>query len=279
VGAGGRYVFGHNRANWADWIGAIAFAGVLTGVAAHGGLRAYAAIRTPRPPALARRVYMYAVYERFWHWLQSLVIVLLLFTGLIIHRPDIFAVFSFRHVVLTHNVLAAILVVNAALSLFYHLASGEIRQFLPRPYGFFDQAIVQARYYLTGIFKGAAHPFEKTPERKLNPLQQFTYIAILNVLLPLQVLTGALMWGAQQWPAAAATFGGLPLLAPVHSLCAWLFGAFIVAHVYLTTTGRAPLTSINAMIDGWDEVETHESESEEVASHDYSDSSQAAPAP
>ncbi len=150
---------------------------------------------------------MYGVYERFWHWLQTFVIVLLLFTGLIIHRPDIFGWFSFRNVVLVHNVLAALLVINAGLSLFYHLASGEIRQFIPRPYGFFDQAIVQAKYYLQGIFKGKGHPFEKTPEKKLNPLQQVTYFGILNVLLPLQIITGALMWGMQRWPSFAECTG------------------------------------------------------------------------
>ncbi len=180
---------------------------------------------------------MYEAYERFWHWLQTFTIVLLLFTGLIIHRPDIFGVFSFRNMVTVHNVLAAILVINAALSLFWHLASGEIRQFIPRPYGFFDQAIVQTKYYLQGIFKGNEHPFEKTKDKKLNPLQQVTYFGMLNVLLPLQIITGALMWGVQQWPQVAGLFGGLPVLAPFHSLVAWLFASFIVAHVYLTTTG------------------------------------------
>ena len=58
------------------------------------------------------------------------------------------------------------------------------------------------------------------------------------MLLPLQIITGALMWGVQQWPQAAAWSGGLPFLAPFHSLVAWLFASFIVAHVYLTTTGR-----------------------------------------
>ncbi len=279
--AEGRYVFGHDRAAWADWLGALAFVGVLAAVAGHGGLRAYAALRAPRPAPGTRRVYMYAVYERFWHWLQTFTIVLLLFTGLIIHRPDLFAVFSFRHVVLVHNVLAAVLVINAALALFYHLASGEIRQFLPRPYGFFDQAIGQAKFYLRGIFRGARHPFEKTPARKLNPLQQITYFGILNVLLPLQIVTGALMWGAQQWPQAAARLGGLALLAPVHSLVAWLFGAFVVAHVYLTTTGHAPLAGIQAMINGWEDVE-HHALGQEVSEHEHPQpgpGADAAPAP
>jgi thiosulfate reductase cytochrome b subunit len=159
-------------------------------------------------------------------------------------------------VVLVHNILAGIVIVNAALSLFYHLASGEIRQYLPRPAGFFDDAIRQAIFYLRGIFNGEPHPFEKTPERKLNPLQQATYFGLLNVLLPLQVITGALMWGAQRWPDLTARLGGLPFLAPFHTLVAWLFAAFVVGHVYLTTTGHAPLASIQAMMMGWDHLET-----------------------
>ena len=151
----------------------------------------------------------------------------------------------------------AILVVNAILSLFYHLASGEIQQYIPRPRGFFDQAIEQAKFYIGGIFRGDEHPFEKTPERKLNPLQQITYFGILNVLLPLQVITGALMWGAQRWPQVANALGGLAILGPFHTLVAWTFASFIVAHVYLTTTGHEPLAGIKGMIMGYDEVEVH----------------------
>jgi thiosulfate reductase cytochrome b subunit len=260
-----RYVFGHDRVPWIDWLGGLFFAGTLGAVLAHGSLRFYATLRNrTRKPELMK-VYMYAVYERFWHWLQTFTIVLLLFTGLIIHRPDIFGIFSFRYVVLVHNILAALLVINAFLSLFYHLVSGEIRQFIPKPYGFFNDAIIQTKYYLGGIFNGEAHPFEKVPQKKLNPLQQATYFAILNILLPLQIISGALMWGVQKVPQIASWFGGLPYLAPFHSLVAWLFAAFIVGHVYLTTTGAEPLTSIKAMINGWDELEVHQAVEETPA--------------
>ncbi len=251
------YVFGHDRASWIDWLGAVFFAGVILAVGAHATLRVINAMIQPRSKGQVKKVYMYSIYERIWHWLQTFVIVILLVTGLIIHRPDIFGFLSFRNMVTVHNVMAVLLVLNAVFSLFYHLVSGEIRQYIPRPYGFFDQAIVQAKYYLQGIFKGAPHPFEKTPASKMNPLQQVTYFGILNILLPLQIITGALMWGVQRWPEAASLLGGLPILAPFHSLVAWLFASFIVAHVYLTTTGLEPLTGIKAMMNGWEDVEEH----------------------
>jgi thiosulfate reductase cytochrome b subunit len=260
----GLYILGHNAVNVIDWIGIVLFLGVFAGVIVHGGLR-YAALRR-RPPSepQLRELYMYSVYERLWHWLQTVAILLLIVTGLIIHKPDKFGAFSFAYMVQVHNILAAILVINAFLSLFYHLVSGEIKQYLPRPRGFFDQAIEQSLYYVRGIFRGDPHPFEKVPERKLNPLQQVTYFGILNVLLPLQILTGILMWGAQHWPDVAARLGGLLFLAPFHTLIAWLFATFIVMHVYLTTTGHTPLAGIKSMMLGWDEVEVHDP----AAAHD-----------
>ncbi len=262
--AAGLYILGHDAVAIIDWIGIVLFLGVFAGVVVHGGLR-YAALRR-RPPSepKLRELYMYSVYERLWHWLQTAAILLLLITGLIIHKPDMFGAFSFAYMVQIHNILAVILVVNAFLSLFYHLASGEIKQYLPRPRGFFDQAIEQTMFYLRGIFRNELHPFERAPERKLNPLQQVTYFGILNVLLPLQILTGILMWGAQRWPAVTDRLGGLLFLAPFHTLIAWLFATFIVLHVYLTTTGHTPLASIKSMMLGWDEVEVHDP----AAAHD-----------
>ena len=269
----GLYVLGHNAVKLIDWLGALLVLGVLAGVVIHGGLRFVVARQRakalgPDAPAETRQVYMYDVYERLWHWLQTAAILLLLFTGLIIHKPDTFGMFSFAYVVQVHNILALLLVLNAGLSLLYHLASGEIRQYIPRPRGFFDDAFKQALYYLRGIFHREEHPFEKTRQRKLNPLQQITYVLVLNVLLPAQILTGALMWGAQRWPAAAAALGGLPWLGPLHTLVAWTFAAFIILHVYLTTTGPTPAASIRAMMLGYENVAAHAPEPVEPAAAD-----------
>src|SRR6266545_2830727 len=188
------YVFGSSRVNWIDWLGALLFAGSLLGVVGHGTLRFISLRKQPKGPARTERIYMYESYRRFWHWLQTLSIVILLFTGLIIHRPELFGAFSFRGIVTVHNVIAIILVVNAMLSLFYHITTEKIREFIPHPYGFFDDAIIQAKYYISGIFKGEGHPFEKRHDSRMNPIQKSTYFGILNVLLPLQMLTGTLMW-------------------------------------------------------------------------------------
>jgi thiosulfate reductase cytochrome b subunit len=256
------YIFGHNRVPWIDWFGALLFLGTVAGVAGHGTLRFIMARRRGMPVLKTKTVYMYEAYERFWHWLQTMAIVILLLTGLVIHRPDLFGAFSFRHIVVIHNVLAALLAINALVSILWHVISGEIQQYIPHPYGFIDQMIAQAKYYIQGIFKHEPHPFHKSKQRKFNPLQMVTYIGLLGVLLPLQGITGMMMWLVQKVPSIQTWFGGLPFLAPIHTLMAWLFASFIFGHVYLTTTGATPLEAMRGMITGNEEVEVHEAHEE-----------------
>jgi thiosulfate reductase cytochrome b subunit len=262
----GLYVLGHNSVPFVDWVGVLALLGTVGGIAVHGGGRVLAAmVNKEGHKSQLKQVYMYTLYERIWHWLQAVAIFILIFTGLIIHRPDMFGVFDFGFTVLVHNAVGFLLLINAFLALFFHLASGEIQQYLPQPRGFFNQAITQALFYMRGIFRGEEHPFEKNPQKKLNPLQQITYFSILNVLLPLQVITGVLIWGMQRWPTVATALGGLAFLAPLHTLAAWLFASFIIMHVYLTTTGHTPIANIRAMIVGWDDVEVHDHSAAEGA--------------
>jgi thiosulfate reductase cytochrome b subunit len=143
-----------------------------------------------------------------------------------------------------------VLLVNAFLSLFYHLATQAIRTFIPHPHGFLERVLEHAAYQSRGIFFGAPHP-ANAPGHKLNPLQQVTYLALLNVLFPFQAATGALAWAVGHWPELAPALGGLRYLAPAHNLGSWLFLSFFVLHVYLVTTGRTPTEHLESMITGY----------------------------
>lgn len=257
------YVAGRDHIRWIDLIGVLAFVATLVGVMAHGTLRVYFAKKYPaKHHSRTRKEYLYTAAERFWHWLQMVAIVGLLFTGLIIHNPDLFGGFSFAYLVLTHTILGWILVINFVFALYHFLASGYFKQFVPRLEGFFTRMLVQARFYVWGIFRGEPHPFKKTFWDKLNPLQRMAYFGLIVVLLPVQMVTGVWIWAARIWPETAMLFGEATMLwvAGVHTLDAWLIASFVVGHVYLTTTGAHPLEYIQAMITGWEEVEVDEDE-------------------
>jgi thiosulfate reductase cytochrome b subunit len=204
-----------------------------------------------------KRVELYSLYERIWHWLQAAAILVLSVTGMEIHAPERLTLLGFAAASQVHEAAALFTIANGFLALFTHLATGAIRQYLPTPRDVFTQGWLQARYYMVGIFRGEPHPFARGPQRKLNILQQITYLMILNLLLPAQIVTGALLWEAARVPTLVERLGGLSAIATVHVAAAWLFIAFIVMHVYLTTTGPSPLAHIRSMITGYEDEGEH----------------------
>lgn len=200
------------------------------------------------------RIYLYTFHERAWHWAQALVMILLMATGIEIRHPGRVPGLGFDTAVTLHNVLGFALILNAVLGLAYHVFTEEILQFIPQPRGFFDMAVRQAKYYMGGIFRGDPHPIDKDPDNKLNPLQRVTYLLILNVLLPLQLITGLAMWGCYRCPNLSAGIGGPFFLGPLHAALAWVFVAFLVMHIYLATTGHTLTSNIKAMVVGWEEL-------------------------
>lgn len=194
---------------------------------------------------------IYSLHERIWHWLQAVAILLLILTGVAIHYPDRFGIFGSMAIALRlHWWIGFALVLNAFLGIFYHVTAEKYHHFLPRMDDFTEAAIRQARFYVYGIFKGETHPLDSDPRHKLNPLQKITYLALLNILLPFQIVTGVLMWGADRWPQAFERVGGLWVLGPAHTLGAYLFTSFLLGHLYLATTGATPWSLIRTMVRG-----------------------------
>jgi thiosulfate reductase cytochrome b subunit len=193
----------------------------------------------------------YSLHERIWHWLQAAGMILLILTGFAIHYPDRFGILgSMANAVRCHAWIAFALIVNAFLGIFYHLTAEKYHHFLPQMDDFTGAAVRQARFYLYGIFKGEEHPLETDPRRKLNPLQKITYLALLNILLPFQIITGVMLWGADRWPRLFDKVGGLWVLGPLHTLGAYLFLAFLIGHLYLATTGATAWSLFRAIIYG-----------------------------
>ncbi len=249
------HVLGLTTKGWPDRLGLLMLLGVVLAVALHAGYRLVRRRRLPQPATGTRREYLFTAYERIWHWVMALSVLSLIITGLQIHFPGGLHLLGTARAVATHNFFAVLLALNAFLALFYHLATTAIRQFLPGRHGVAEAVRLQTRYYLRDIFKGLPPPFPRSPERKLNALQQITYLVLLNVLFPMQIISGAMIWLVGMSPAFAAAIGGLHVIAPLHNLGSWMFITFLVAHVYLTTTGPTVLAHVRGMIEGYEEVE------------------------
>ena len=195
--------------------------------------------------------YIYRAFERFWHWAQAGLIFFLMLTGFEIHGS--FEFMGYAQAVAYHNWAATIAFLTLiAFAIFWHLTTGEWRQYVP------TRAFLRAyiEYYLFGIFTNAPHPTRKTALSKLNPLQKLVYASLKVLVIPVSVGSG-LLYMFYRYPQrhgmAALDVDSLRGIAVTHTLGAFLLVAFVIVHVYLTTTGDAPTSNLRAMITGYEE--------------------------
>ena len=198
------------------------------------------------------RVYLYTRFNRIWHWLQALLVMLLAVTGLEVHYGGI-GVFGFAKAVELHRVFAWSFVVLVALAIFWHLVTGEWRQYKPTTKLLPDMIA----YYISGMFKGQLKPVPRTRTAKLNPLQRLAYIGLKILVIPVLVTTGFIYLYYNELQSALPGTS-IAWVAVLHTFAAFLMLAFLIVHVYLTTTGETPTSNIKAMITGYDNLETEE---------------------
>ncbi len=197
---------------------------------------------------MKEKICLYTRFERLWHWLQALLIIALLVTGFNLHGSINLMTFKKAHEV--HMFCGWSLLVLTAFAIFWHLTTGEWRQYVPTK----ENLDRVCRYYVCDIFKGEPHPHKKSREAKLNPLQRLAYLFLKILLLPGIFLSGLWYYFYNQWPAYGLG-GSLESAAYVHTGFAFLILSFLVIHTYLTTTGGTLWSYTLAMITGWEEVE------------------------
>jgi thiosulfate reductase cytochrome b subunit len=196
-----------------------------------------------------QRIYIFKRFERFWHWAQALLIIFMLISGFEIH--GVYKLFGFHDAVQYHTVAAWSLIGLWVFAIFWHFTTGEWRQYIPS----FDKIDAVIKYYLTGIFTDAPHPFRVTKLQKHNPLQRMAYLQVKVMINPLIWITGMLLLFYADWPAWGIGALQLGTVALLHTIGAFLMLIFLVVHIYFATTGHTPMAHIKAMITGWDEVE------------------------
>ncbi len=204
---------------------------------------------------MKKRVQIYTGFERFWHWTQAVLVLFLAFTGFEIHGS--FHFFGFEEAVRYHNIAAYLLIALIVFAIFWHFTTGQWRQYVPT----LENVRAQLEYYVFGIFRNAPHPTKKTVLSKLNPLQKITYFLLKVLLFPLTVISG-LLYMFYRYPSRygieAINIESLRFIAIAHTLGAFLMVAFVVLHVYMTTTGETVLSNLRAMITGYEDLEEPE---------------------
>ncbi len=212
---------------------------------------------------MKQKIYIYRAFERFWHWMQAILIFFLAATGFEIHGSITF--FGYQNAVKYHNVAAYVFIILIAFAIFWHFSTGEWRQYLPTA----KNLKAQLDYYLFGIFINASHPTKKTVLSKLNPLQKLVYLSLKVLVIPTMVVSG-LLYMFYRYPQKGTieglNIGSIEVIALFHTAAAFLLLAFIIVHLYLITTGATVTSNLKAMITGYEELESEDKDKHQTKS-------------
>jgi thiosulfate reductase cytochrome b subunit len=200
-------------------------------------------------------LYINPLPVRIWHWLNALGFVVLILTGTHIRYANLFNLMSFETAVKTHNWVAFAVMANYFVWLVFYLFSDRITVYHPElnMRKFFEKAFKQMMYYGYGIFRGHKSPHKVVPHDKFNPMQSITYQIVMLLVVPIQFITGLMMWDVKRFEGIIAMFGGLNFIVTVHVLIYIFFVSFTMIHAYMGSLGTTPATHFREMFHGYEE--------------------------
>jgi thiosulfate reductase cytochrome b subunit len=204
---------------------------------------------------MSQKIYLYPMWIRLWHALNALLILLLIFTGVSMQYSDPANPFMrFDLAVKIHNTCGILLTLNYLVFLFGTITTHNGSYYKISFKGLTARLIKQFTYYTFGIFKHEKPPFPVTKESKFNPLQQFTYVIAMFVLVPVVILTG---W-ALLYPEVVLTKffsgSGLKINDFIHVIIGFFVSFFMFVHIYFCTIGATFVSNFKSMISGFHET-------------------------
>lgn len=203
---------------------------------------------------MSEKLYLYPLWVRLWHALNAILIILLIISGISMQYSDPENPFiRFDIAVTMHNISGMILTANYVAFLLGNIITPNGRFYKFNFKGLFGRIVKQFMYYTIGIFKHEKPPFPITKDNKFNPLQKFTYVIAMYILVPVVIVTG---W-ALLYPELVLSrlFGGsgLKINDFVHVIIGFFVSFFMFIHIYFCTIGATFVSNFKSMINGYHE--------------------------
>lgn len=201
---------------------------------------------------MSETVYLYPVWVRIWHFINAILCLLLIITGLSMQYAGAGnLLIRFDLAVSIHNVAGIILSINYVFFIIGNLMSDNGYQYNVKRKNFFKNLLVQMRFYTIGIFKKEETPFPITKSNKFNPLQRITYVLATYVSLSVLVITGWLYFFPAIIPDAIFGVSGVLINALLHVTFGFFISVFLIIHIYFSTIGVTPGSNFISIISGW----------------------------
>jgi thiosulfate reductase cytochrome b subunit len=200
------------------------------------------------------KIYLYSRWVRIWHMLNALFCLFLIVTGISMQfsNPKV-PLIHFNTAVSIHNIFGILLIVNYIFFFLANLLTWNGKHYKIEFSGFFHRLVAQFLYYTRGLFKGDHPPFPITKERKFNPLQQFSYVLVMYLMVPVMVVSGLGLLYPEVIPTQILGISGLHLTDLFHILAGFVISLFMFVHIYFCTIGKTPVSNFKSMLTGYHE--------------------------
>jgi thiosulfate reductase cytochrome b subunit len=201
---------------------------------------------------MKERLDLYPLWIRIWHWVNALMFLVLIFTGLSMQYSDPgYPMIRFDIAVSLHNLSAVVLSFSFILFVVSNSLTGNYKYYKFRQKGSMVRTIRQFRFYLSGIFQNDEPPYPVSKERKFNPLQKISYVVAMYFLMPAMIITGFALMFPEVIISNVFGISGIHLTDLVHIICGFILSIFMIVHIYFSTIGGSPLGNFKSMISGW----------------------------
>jgi thiosulfate reductase cytochrome b subunit/nitrate/TMAO reductase-like tetraheme cytochrome c subunit len=217
-----------------------------------------------------KKIFIFPLWIRIWHWTNALLFLILMFTGISLHFSSTGSLLlPYKASAVLHNVSGVLLVLLYLFYFIWNFKTKNIKHYIVDFKGVFKKITIHLQYYFLGIFANKPNPHSPTQKSKFHPIQQLFYFITMYVLVPIVAITGIFLLFPTFAPDAVLGKGGILPMAILHSIATFFLIIFFLLHFYLATTGKTIFELLKSMFTGWILGETDD---EELQAQTYSTS-------
>ncbi|MBP1747657.1 MAG: cytochrome b561 [Deltaproteobacteria bacterium] len=187
---------------------------------------------------------------RIWHWLNAVIVFVLVITGIELRFTDIKIFSDYGFVVALHKYAGYAL----TISFFFWIA---VYQFIGGFAGHYLASIKDVRslpaqvvYYLYSYFRGGPNPFNATAETRFNILQKLAYSFIMFIAMPAIIASGIIFGNIIDLYGIVHRLGGLRIIDAIHVIAGYIFIIYLFVHLYMATLGKTIFSHTRSMFTG-----------------------------
>jgi len=200
------------------------------------------------------RIYLYPKWIRFWHLINALSFLVLVFTGISLHYASVDKyLMDFGSAVALHNICAIIITFNYGIFVIGNFVTKNGAYYRKWRKNLWKKLVKQFRFYAFGIFKGEPHPFPITKKQKFNPLQKIAYVMAMYLGMPLLIISGLALMFPERVGETLFGISTMLFYDVIHHVIGYVLSLFLVIHLYTCTLGSKPNTLFKSMVNGYHE--------------------------